>query len=340
MRLLARYSLILALLLLVTSVYIPIRYDTAYPKQVGPKLNNRIKMNYQDDIVREKAGLVMIGDSVLVLSIDANQLTKLTGVQTYSIGIPGSASAVWYLAMKNIIATSPYKPRSVLIVFRDTILTAPGYRVNGKYFTLVDELANTDDKLLIQKAFIQQMSPLEQWADRYLPLFGSRLRIRESVDYYIRYTFSSLVGCDQQCNDNANNAVFQGVNLDSNLLVDAIATAESYLYTPDQLDFSAQLDNSFLPEIVRMAKENNIQLILVRTKHLDSPTESAESAALKGYITSLKTYAKKNGVTVLDFAHDERLTPDLFVDSHHLSPAGTDVFTKMLSEALKPVLIK
>ena len=75
----------------------------------------------------------------------------------------------------------------------------------------------------------------------------------------------------------ANLAVFQDLNLDSNLLVDAIATAKSYLYTPDQLDFAAQLDKSFLPDIVGLAKENNIQLILVRTKHLDDPTEASES---------------------------------------------------------------
>jgi hypothetical protein len=340
MRLFFRYLLSLSVLLVITSFIIPLRYDVSYPKKLGPKFNNEIRMQYQEDIVKKNANLVLIGDSVLVLSVVPHQLEQLTGESTYSLGIPGSASAVWYLAMKNIIATSPHKPRYVIIVFRDTILTAPGYRVNGKYFTFLDMLANTDDTLVIQKAFIQQMGPVEKWADRYLPLYGSRLRLRETVDYYIRYTLTNLIGCNPGCNDDANVAVFQDLNLDSNLLVEAIATAESYLYTPEQLDFAAQLDKSFLPDIVGIAKENNIQLILVRTKHLDTPTEASESAPLKNYIQALKAYAEQNGVIVLDFAHDERLTSNLFVDSHHLSEAGSVVFTKMLAEALMPILKK
>jgi hypothetical protein len=340
MRLFIRYILSLAILLTVTSVIIPLRYDVSYPKKLGPKFNNEMRTQYRTDIEAKNANLVLVGDSILATSVDPAQLEQLTGESTYSMGIPGSASAGWYLAMKNIIVKSTHKPKYVVIVFRDTILTAPGYRVNGKYFTLVDMLANNDDTLVIQKAFIQQMSPVEQWADRYLPLYGSRLRLRETVDYYIRYSLPNLVGCNQGCNDDANIAVFRDLNLDTNLLTEAIATAESYLYTPDQLNFSAQLDKSFLPDIVELAKENNIQLILVRTKHLDDPSEASESAALKGYIQALKTYAEQNSIAVLDFSHDERLTKDLYVDSHHLTPAGSTVFTQMLADALIPILKK
>lgn len=338
MRLFYRTTLSLLVLLILTSIGLPWRYQVAYPKELGPKLNNYIRLKYQEDLVAQQADLVLLGDSILVLSLDAEYLAELTGEKTFKIGIPGSASAVWYLALKNIIANSPHKPRYVLLTFRDTILTAPGYRVNGKYFTLVDELANTDDTLLIQKAFIQQMNPVEQWADRYLPLYGSRLRLRETLDYYIRYTLPSLAGCGPECNDQANLTVFQDLNLDANLLVEAIATAESYLYTPKQLDFAAQLDQSFLPDMVRLTNENGIQLILVRTKHLDDPTAATESAALRAYIEALKQYAAQNQVQVLDFAHDERLTSDLFADSHHLSPAGQVVFTELLAEALQPIL--
>ncbi len=205
---------------------------------------------------------------------------------------------------------------------------------------MLDQMANTDDTVVSQKAFIQQMSPIEKWADRFLPIYGSRLRLRETVDYYIRYSLTSLAGCDPNCNDDANSSVFLDLNLDSDLLVDAIATAESYLYTPEKMDFATQLDRSFLPDIVRMAKESKIQLILVRTKHLDMPTESSEPSALKDYIGALKAYASQNNLEVLDFSHDERLTGNLFIDSHHLTPEGRLVFTKMLAEALRPILQK
>jgi hypothetical protein len=338
MRAFFRYLLVLGAVLLVTTLVIPKRYDVVYPKKLGPKLDQFVRKQYQEEIVQQKSDMVLIGDSVLLLSVDAAQLSSLIGKQAYSLAIPGSASAVWYLAMKNIVATSPRKPAQVVIVFRDTILTAPGYRVNGKYFSLVDELASPDDTVLVEKAFIQQMNPLEKWGDRFLPLYGSRLRLRETVDYYIRYTLPGLVGCSKQCNDDANIAVFQDLNLDANLLVEAIATAESYLYNPERLDFASQLPQSFLPEIVDLARKNNIQLILVRTKHLNDPSAATEDASLQAYITALKQYASKNNVIVLDFAHDDRLTSDLFTDSHHLSQRGAVVFTGMLAEALNPIV--
>ena len=340
MRLFFRYLLSLSVLLVITSLIIPWHYGVTYPKALGPKLDNHIHMQYQEIIVNNKADLVLVGDSVLATSVDSDQLTRLTGITNVSLGIPGLASAGWYLMLKNVIAKSPYKPAYVVVLFRDTILTAPSYRVNGKYFSLVDELAKSDDTLVIQKAFIQQMNPVDKLADGYLPLYGSRLNLRESIDYYIRYTLTGWMGCDEKCNDDASNAVFQDLNLDANMLVEAIATAESYLYTPDQLNFAAQLDNSFLPDMVQIAKENNIKLILVRTKHLDDPSEATESTALKNYLAALKDYAQKNDVAVLDFAHDNRLTSDLFSDTHHLTPAGAGIFTQMLADALKPIITK
>ena len=339
MRLFQRYLIILAVLLVITSVIIPWHYGIAYPKALGPQLDSHhIHMQYQDFIVKNNANLVLLGDSVVVTSVDETQLGQLTGQPTVNLGIPGSASAEWYLMMKNIIARSPHKPNYVIVVFRDTILTAPSYRVSGKYFSLVQELAKADDTVLVDKAFIQQMNPVEKLADGYLPLYGSRLGLRQSIDYYIRYSLTNWLGCDQKCNDNASLTVFQDLNLDANLLVEAIATAESYLYTPNQLNFAGQVDNSFLPDMVQIAKDNGIQLILVRTKHLDDASLATESPALKGYIAALKDYAQKNDVIVLDFAHDERLTSDLFSDTHHLTLQGESLFTGMLAEALKPIL--
>src|SRR6185436_239051 len=127
-------------------------------------------------------------------------------------------------------------------------------------------------------------SPVEKLADQYLPIYGSRLSLRERLDYAIRYSLSDVFGCNKDCTDQANIEVFKDNNLDQNLLINAVASAESYLYAPDKLDFSKQLDQSFLPEMVRIARENKIQLILVRTKHLDDADETSESAGLQSYI--------------------------------------------------------
>ncbi len=338
MSLFRKYLLVLSLSLAALSVFLPLRYQTEYPKTLGPTLDNDLRLKDREAMQENAAQLALLGDSILVQGIDPNALAAQTKIRTYSMGMPGSASAVWYLAIKNIIAPANPHPNYVVLLFRDTILTAPGYRVNGKYFTQVDELATKEDANLLQKAFIEQMSLPEQWLDRYFPVYGSRLRLRETIDYYLRYSLTSAVGCDPDCNAQANIAVFEDKNIDNTLLVEAIATAESYLYTPQQLNFEKQLPRSFLPDMVALAKENDIQLILVRTKHLQYPTAASEPLALRLYAQALQTYAAQNEIILLDFSHEDALTPEMFADSHHLNHSGMLTFTRLLADALQEVL--
>jgi hypothetical protein len=335
-----RYLLILCLLVIASSIYIPRKWGLPYPKALGPTLNTRFHTQYKDDLAKSNADIALIGDSILVYGVNPDQMATMTGQKVYKLGIPGSASAAWYLALKNIIATAPHKPRYLVIVFRDTILTIPDFRVNGKYFDLVSQLATSNEPLFIQRSFIQQMSLVEQVADQYLPIYGSRLLLREKLDYSIRYSLPAMFGCNTACTDDANIEVFKDNNLDQNLLTDAVASAESYLYKPDKLDFNKQVGQSFLPEMIRIARKNKIQLVLVRTKHLDDLDEVSESAGLKSYIQALKIYAAKNNVIVLDFAHDQRLTEDLYFDNYHMTSAGAVVFTNILAEALLPIINK
>ncbi len=335
-----RFFLLFGLLLLASTFYLPRRYGLTLPQPIGPQLDDYIQRRYRNTVNELQPDLVLVGDSVLELGVNQDQLAELTGKKVYKIGLFGSASAEWYLIIKNQLLEADHSPDAVLIFFRDSILTAPAYRVAGKYLLRVDELSTPEDTLLLQKAYINAMNPLEKWADRYLPLYISRLRLRETLDFYLRYSLPRLTGCDIECTDNATLQVFQDNNIDEKLLVDAVATAESYLYAPQRLDFAGQVGKSFLPDMIQMARENDVTLILVRTRNLFYPDAPSEPLALRRYIRDFKAYAAENGVTVLDFAHDERLTPDLFYDPLHLTEDGARVFTSLLAEALIPHLKK
>jgi hypothetical protein len=336
-----RYLLALVILLVLTSVYVTVRFNLDYPKPLGPALDDRIHQRYVDGLRKSKADIVLIGDSILARGINSDQLEQLTGKKNYKLGIQGSASAAWYLALKNVVLAAKYRPSFVVIIFRGTMLTAPGYRVSGAYFReIIDELATPNDTLLLERGFVQEMSPVEQWADQYLPLYGYRLNWRTKIEFYIRYTLTSLFGCDVNCNYKANIVVFDQNHLDKILLVEAVAGAESQLYIPERLNFEKEVDRSFLPEIVRLAHENNIQLILVNSKRWDGPTEAPESPEYKKYFQSLKNYVEKNGVIMLDFAHDERLTKDLYYDDMHTNESGAILFTNIFAKALLPILNK
>ncbi len=338
MRFFLKFSLLLSIIMVISSVILPRRYDLTFPRNPGPILDSKVRKNYIDVLVEQEPEIVLIGDSTLVLGVDADVLAQQTGKSVYSIGIPGSASALWYLLIKNNIAESSYKPKYVLVVFRDTILTAPGYRVHGSYFELVDEYARRNEPLFTQNSFVNLMNPFEIAAEKYLPLYVSRTEMRNNIDAQIRYFSPALFGCDRNCTDYSMGDIFSGADLEPKALVDAVAAAESYLYTSDQMDFFSQIDRSYLPEMIRIAKENNIQIVFVRIKVESAEPRTANSPAMINYLVSLTNYLANESVPLLDFGSDPRLTHDLFRDSIHLNEQGKVVFTEMLADELKKIV--
>jgi hypothetical protein len=331
-----RYSIFLLLILALLSVAIPLRYGVRYPRPVGPLFDPFYKRDGLQDIATKKPQIVMVGDSVFMRGVDRAQLAEGTGKTVYGIGVAGSASALWYAVLEHEIVPSPYKPEILIIVFRDTMLTTPGYRVHGSYFTQLDEYATPDDTLIVERAYTNLLNPLEKAAERFFPLYGSRLSLRAALDRLLRYSANGwLLDCDRECTDVAMGTVFGAGNMEQNLLSDAIGTAESYLYTPQALDFDRQLERSFLPEIVRITRENGIRLVLVRTKTLRFPNEETEPLDLKTYMNKMSAYLEANDVVFLDYGQEPSLEDRFFYDPLHLNEDGRVVFTALLIEALR-----
>ena len=148
----------------------------------------------------------------------------------------------------------------------------------------------------------------------------------------------TLLDCNLECSNDAMNKVFGNQNFDPDQFNRAINLAENFLYTDENLDFEQQINESFLPEIIRLCKENKIKLILVRTKTLRFSREVPEPPALNEYMDDLNSYAQRNDVPLIDFAHSDHLPPALFTDINHLNSDGKKVFTEMLVEAIRQIL--
>lgn len=338
MRFILKFGLILTIILIFTSILLPPYYGLTFPREPGPITDQQVRTNHLQYLEENQPQIVIMGDSTLALGLDPEALAQQTDKSVYSIAIPGSASALWYLILKNNIAESSYKPEYVLIVFRDSILTAPGYRVQGSYFELVDEYARRNEPLFIQNSFINLMNPLEIAVDKYFPLYVTRTHIRNSIDASIRYFAPSFLGCDENCVDYSLGEIFLGADLEPKALVDAVGAAESYIYTPEQLDFEVQVDRSYLPEMISIAQENDIKLVFVRMK-----VESANSSTdpqLAGYLKSLRAYLKEQNVHLLDYGEDPRLTHELFRDVIHLNEEGKILFTQMVADGMKEIFSK
>ncbi len=307
MRLFFRSAVLFAALFWFSWFYFPKWLGLQFPQQPGPHFDSQVRKNYLEAIDAARPDIVFLGDSTLGYGVDTDLLSRSLQKKIYKLRINGSASAMWYLVLKNNLAEAEFKPKYLIIIMRDTILTAPGYRVQGAYQVQLDEFASRHENLLTQRAYLDLMNPLEYELEKYVPLYGARVEIRRAVDGAIRYFLPALAGCDRNCTDTAMFETFGASDLEPGQLRNAVAVAENYLYTPDQLNFPAQMEKSFLPEIIRITQENHIRLIIVRLKTYSSGMTDIESLALKSYARDLGAYLAKNNVPFLDFGTDPRL---------------------------------
>ncbi len=339
MRAFVQYALVLILLLVASWILIPFRYGEKYPRQIGPSFDPYVRKVHQNQVNEQKPDLVLLGDSMLDPAVDAALLERLLNRKVLLIGRPGSASTLWYLIVKHNIVRARHRPQALIIFFRGTMMTVPAYRVTGRYFEQIDEFANSQDEELIQKAYLQPMNRLERLAERYLPPYGSRWRIRQEIDSRLRYTLPGLLaGCDRACMDYAMEVVFGNENMDLTFLSDAIAAADDYLYTRTALDFDAQVERSLLPDLIRLTEERGIRLVLVRMPVLRFSEPGSEPAGLRIYHQKMAAYLAQRGVIYLDYHHRSEFTPLHFDDPLHLNPAGEAIFTPLLAEDLKRTL--
>jgi hypothetical protein len=309
-----------------------------FPRNPGPEFDPQVRNVFIQKLNKEKPDIVLLGDSTLQTGVDRTLLSELMGRKISKFDIQGSASAYWYLVLKNNIVVAKQLPKVVVIIFRDTILTAPGFRVHGGYFVQLDEYADEHESLLLERSYLNFMNPLEKWSEQYFPLYGARGQIRQETDGLIRYSLPGWLGCDRDCTEYSLYEVFTSADMEPGQLQNAVAAAETYLYTSSQLNFERQVNKSYLAEMIRLTKDNGIQLVLVRLKNETLSKGNLETRAVKTYMNDLFEYLHTQNVLFLDYGTDSRLKNEHFNDSLHLNPDGKRIFTEMLADGLSNLL--
>lgn len=340
MRFFLRFLLILLAALAALTACLPRRYGMPWPEQPGPRFDNNIRSAHTRIIEEGGVKIVLLGDSVLEQGVDAAALSVKLGIPAHAIAVPGSTSAFWYLILKNVILQAAPQPDAVALLFRDTILTLPNYHVQGGYINELDQFATAHEDVLQERAYLNFMNPFEKAALSYLPLYRNGQQFKERVDDRVR---GLLPGAFFSYNDEslarADAAVYHVENLRPEFVHEALAGDEDFLFTRFAMNFDARIEQSFLPEIVRLARENNVRLILVHERTQIFPSAEAEPKALRVYKQKLAAYLEQNNVTLIDFSYDPRLPKSYFVDILHMNAAGKALFTQLLAKALRPLLI-
>ncbi len=330
----SRYLVLLCAILLAGGFYLPVHYNIPYPAPLVSQFSPTIKRMHLTIIEESRPDLVLIGDSVLESSVDADLLFDGTGLKSHVIYLRGSGTAAWYLLMKSNIAKAAPPPKYVAIMFRNTMLTVPQYRTTGRYRELLDDYATDNESLLMELAFISQMSPLEKFSQEYFPLYSSRLEIREDLDNFLRYQPASILfGMERESTNNAIKSNF-GREVDLMALNEMMENASKTLYAPEEMNFEKQVSDSFLPFIIQLAQKNGINLIFIRTGIL-----GREPAALAGYSKSLDSYLSNyDHVFLIDLSNDPRVADEFYADGLHFNEHGKVGFTHILAGEINKII--
>lgn len=337
----SRYFFLLLACLAASTFLLPRLYHLPFPSQPGPAFDDKTRPSLVKILQKNDIQLALIGDSVLQEGVDPQALSAALEVPAHSIAVPGSTSPFWYLILKNVILETVPPPRVVVVLFRDTILTLPNYHVNGGYVNELDQWAAAREDLLVQRAYLNFMNPLEKWALTWLPLYGARQRLTDAADFVSRNALPYLFQtCRGDCLAQAETDIFHIDNVQPSLQQRALVEEEQFLYTPAAMDFDYWVDRSFLPEMIRLAREGGVRLVFVHERTLLFPSAVAEPEALRAYKAKLADYLRANDVSLLDFSYDPRLPASGFNDALHMNAAGKAAFTQLLAEALRPLLSK
>jgi|GEM_PF-1138115 len=287
--------------------------------------------------------LVLVGNSILEAGVDQKMLQKKTGLRTFCIYMPGSASALWYAFLKYDVLEREKKPEHVLILFRDIVLTFPTYRTDPRYQSMM-RYYGEGDPLLEELVLDPPINPLDDFLNDSWFLFRSRYQVRERVEDWARYDLlSAALGVEEKKVRKAVTHTFA-----TRELVPELATQEEEVagisneFLP-YLDFDAHIDRSFLPSIIDMCEEAGVHLILVRApSRRDLPEQIAQRGLpeyaeelLPDYIRKLHAYLGQQEVTFIDFEGEPELRLEHFdVGDHMHLKTGRPLFTRLLAKRL------
>ena len=272
---------------------------------------------------------------MLKTRINPAVLHRLTGgAKIYYLIKDGMMSAYWYLALKNYIAASGAHPGKVFIFFRDTFLTRPKINIAGKFKKSVDSAAHEKEPLF--HYIISGPKTFKEKISYYLEQFYPALKTNQANRDILSTAAGMLSGCTDHRLKELLNTVNRRFNWDK-IRYDGQADERWWRQKAYHLDFEKNLPWSFLPGILRTARENHIRLVFVRvqTRPLKEGQPPPQSEELKRYIAALRHYLKENGMAFYDFTGHPGIPLSKYGRTDHIAREYKNDYTRIFYDYLK-----
>ena len=289
----------------------------------------------RNKLANSAAEVVVVGNSMAGYGFDETLFSQISGESTINVWRKGTASAWFYLAIKNLVLTEN-KPRNLVIIFRDNILTRPNLRTWGRFKYDIDALVDRDASLLDELAYLNHKNS-QYYLSNYLPLFKDRSLWADMVKFSIEgFVSQHLLGIEVGQLISSLNQLFT-----FNGILYREAGNQSYYSSthlqPENLRFAENLESSFLPHIVALCKQHQVELTIIRIQRLVDEEKMRATGLLENYIGGLGEYAENEGFRFIDFTGKDWLQRKHYTSNDHLNTAGKQQFTREIYRQLKQI---
>jgi len=231
------------------------------------------------DAVRDvQPQFVVIGDSMAGIRIDPLQLSRQARTSVVGLYQQGSPVAYWYLAFKNLAIENDLKNlRGAIFFFRDDQLTTQVQVTPGSLDRVAKQREPELDRVLAANR-LGGFSEVHRAARNAYQFDRTRVWLEPKLlgapsTYALRATANKALTAPELVNA-INTEVFALDRLRPFEAAD-LAAADARA-----LDFDANVDDSLLPEIIRLAERSKIKLAFIRVQRRPSadgpPPQSSE----------------------------------------------------------------
>jgi len=285
---------------------------------------------------RARPEFVLLGNSMVGTRFDERTLRRSLRPHRISVlALSGSASAAWYLALKNVVVASGHRPR-VILFFREQELTEPHKWVTApKARRKLEQLWVGDEPLVERKLaprptdFIDR---IEWYRKRAVPLENWRVKTEPLVERAGELG-SNLIqkGPSPRLRKRQINKLFALRNLRG-----ADGAAEQAPSGKPQV-FEEELAQSFLPDIFELTKANGIPLTFVRVRTRAAASGAAKTASEQRYDSALERYLLAQGAEFYDMHDADWESIDMYGEGDHIAGRLTRRYSQLFVEHMSQI---
>jgi hypothetical protein len=275
---------------------------------------------------KQRPDVVLLGNSMVYTRFDLELLNRLVSpTKVGMIAVGGSKASVWYAQLKHSIVASRVRPRRVVIFFRRKELT-PGARIDGDEAERLERATRGADSVIEQKLGIRTKGASDGFASglgRFVPIEALRAESWERVDGLAVGLSQALApGPSGRKRKEAINGLF-GVEA---LRPDPEKTVADEDEAPSSR--SGEFARSLLPDILELAKENEIALTFVQVRTRRSAARNSDEPERSGYHAALRAYLERRGASYVDLTTNAWETLELYGSGDHIAPRYRPTYTR------------